>query len=73
MAKYDNWNKEDLAWKCRQLEKEIETLKTKNEEYYDRMEHYRFRIENELEPLKRSAARAYDNYVTDPSRHGGEE
>lgn len=71
MAKYDNWSKEDLALRCRDLEREIERLKEENKRYYADREHYKYRIETELEPRIKSEKRAYDNYVTDPERHGG--
>ena len=69
MARYDNWSKEDLAYKCRALESRIEELEKENKRLYDDREHYRFRVDNELEPRLRSERRAYDNYVTDPERH----
>ena len=29
MARYDDWSKEDLAYKCRRLEDEVEELRAK--------------------------------------------
>lgn len=68
MAWYDNYSKEDLAYKVKALERKVEELEAENRRYYDDREHYRFRVENELEPRIRSERRAYDNYVTDPER-----
>lgn len=68
MKRYDNWSVEDLAYKCRELERKVEALEKENLRLYDDKEHYKFRVENELEPRIRSERRAYDNYVTNPER-----
>lgn len=52
MARYDDWSKERLAWKCRELEREIEQLV----------------IDNELEPRLQMERRSYDAWVTNPER-----
>lgn len=33
MSKYDSWSKDDLAWKCRELEDKIEKLEAKLRKY----------------------------------------
>lgn len=71
MARYSNLSREELEQRCYWAEKKIEELEAKNKELYEEREHYRFRVQTELEPMIKSRKRAYDNYVTDPERHGG--
>ena len=40
MARYDNCSKEDLAWKCRELERKVEELESENKRLYDDREQY---------------------------------
>lgn len=72
MGNFEGWSREDLIGKIRFLEREVNKLTDENRELREDKEHYRFRVENELEPRIKSERQAYDNYVTDPSRHGGE-
>ena len=72
MAKYDSgWTIEELATQCRWLEEKIEYLEAENKRLREDCEHYRFRVDNELEPMIKAKEKVYDNYVTDPERHGG--
>ena len=71
MARYDDWSKEDLAYKCRRLEDEVEELRAKLREAELDLDSERVRIHNELEPRLKAERRAYDNYITDPSRGRG--
>lgn len=68
MARYDNWSQEDLAWKCRELEREVENLEEKVKELKSENDHLEFRINNELEPRIQAERRSYDRWVTDPER-----
>ena len=71
MVRYSSLSREELEQRCYWAEKKIEELESKNKELYEEREHYRFRVQNELEPMIASRNQAYDNYVTDPERHGG--
>lgn len=68
MGKYDGWSKEDLAWRCCELEQEIEKLQEKNRTMDLKINSLEFRISQELEPRIRAEKRAYDSWVTNPAR-----
>lgn len=68
MSRYDGWSKEDLAWKCRELEREVEDLEKRLKESEDENYSLRFKINTELEPRLQHERRAYDSWVTDPER-----
>lgn len=68
MARFDDWSKEDLAWKCRELSNEVDRLKSENDKQYGEISHLNFRIEQELEPRIQSEHRRYDNWATNPER-----
>ena len=70
MARYDDWLKERLAWKCRELEREIEQLKDELQSCKDEKDHLQFVIDNELEPRLKAERRSYDAWVTNPERGG---
>lgn len=65
---YDNWSVEDLKWKIRELKGRISDLEEENRTKDQEIDHLRFRIENELEPLIRAQRNAYDRWVSDPER-----
>ena len=71
MARYDDWSKERLAWKCRELEREIEQLKNELQSCKDEKDHLQFVIDNELEPRLKAERQSYDAWVTNPERRGG--
>lgn len=66
--RYDNWDKESLAQKCRELEDENEQLKNKIEKQYTENDHLKFLVDNELEPRIQAEHRAYDGWITSPDR-----
>ena len=68
MSRYDSWSKEDLAWKCRELERQVEDLEESVKRLKSENDHLEFRINNELEPRLQHERRAYDSWVTDPER-----
>ena len=68
MARYDGWSKERLAWKCRELEREIEQLKNELQSCKDEKDHLQFVIDNELEPRLKAERRSYDAWVTNVER-----
>jgi predicted nuclease with TOPRIM domain len=68
MARYDDWSKEDLAYKCRRLEDEVERLNEKIRQMDIENSSLSYRIKNELEPRIASERRAYDRWVTNPER-----
>lgn len=68
MSRYDDWSKEDLAWKCRELEREVESLEERVKELSSENDHLDYRIRNELEPRLQSERRSYDRWVSDPER-----
>lgn len=68
MARYDDWSKERLVWKCRELEREIEQLKDELQSCKDEKDHLQFVIDNELEPRLQMERRSYDAWVTNPER-----
>lgn len=71
MARYDDWSKERLAWKCRELEREIEQLKNELQSCKDEKDHLQFVIDNELEQSELNEIyeeienKYKDNYITD--------
>lgn len=65
---YENWTKEDLIWKIRMLDNEIENLYYRIQDKDTEIDHLNFRIEQELEPRIQAERRAYDRWVTDPER-----
>ena len=71
MARYDDWSNERLAWKCRELEREIEQLKDELRSCKDEKDHLQFVIDNELEPRLQMERRSYDAWVTNPERGRG--
>ena len=68
MSRYDDWSKEDLAWKCRELERQVEDLEESVKRLKSENDHLEFRINNELEPRLKSERDSYDRWVTDPER-----
>lgn len=68
MSRYDGWSKEDLAWKCRELERQVEDLEESVKRLKSENDHLEFRINNELEPRLQSERRSYDAWVTNPER-----
>lgn len=70
MARYDDWSKERLVWKCRELEREIEQLKNELQSCKDEKDHLQFVIDTELEPRLQMERRSYDAWVTNPERGG---
>lgn len=60
MLRYDDWSKERLAWKCRELEREIEQLKNELQGCKDEKDHLQFVIDNELEPRLKAERQSYD-------------
>lgn len=68
MARYEDWSQEDLAWKCRELEREVEDLEEKVNKLQLENSHLEYRIRNELEPRIQAERRSYDRWVTDPER-----
>lgn len=68
MLRYDDWSKERLAWKCRELEREIEQLKNELQNCKDEKDHLQFVIDNELEPRLKAERRSYDAWVTNAER-----
>ena len=71
MLRYDDWSKERLAWKCRELEREIEQLKNELQSCKDEKDHLQFVIDNELEPRLKAERQSYDAWATNPERQVG--
>jgi hypothetical protein len=68
MARFDDWSKEDLAWKCRELCDQVEDLKSENGKQHGEIQHLKFRIEQELEPRIKAEGRSYDRWISNPER-----
>ncbi len=68
MARFDDWSKEDLAWKCRKLADENEDLKREIDRLRSENGSLEFKIRTELEPRIQRERRSYDAWVTNPER-----
>lgn len=68
MARFDDWSKEDLAWKCRKLTDENEDLRRENDRMRSENNSLEFKIQTELEPRIRRERHSYDMWVTNPER-----
>lgn len=71
MSKYDSWSKDDLAWKCRELEDKIEKLEAKLRKCEDEKYDLECEIETELKPRLEREKRNYDAWATSPERWAG--
>lgn len=65
---YEDWTKEELISKIRELRREIESLKDELEGEKIKNNSLEFKIEQELEPRLQAEKRRYDNWVTNPER-----
>lgn len=63
---YEDWTKEDLIWKIRELKNKIEDLEGEVRQKDSEIDHLNFVIETELEPRKRAEAHAYDLFISTP-------
>ena len=68
MSRLQEWTKEDYEYALRSAEREIERLKADNRRIGDDLDHQKFRVENELEPMIKEKGRAYDRWISDPER-----
>lgn len=65
---YENWSKDELIYKIRELKRKIEELENEKNQLYMEISSLNFRIDTELEPRLKAERRAYDAFVTNAER-----
>lgn len=68
MSRFSDWSKDELEWKCIELERQVEDLEESIKRLKSENSHLEYRINNELEPRLKSERDSYDRWVTDPER-----
>lgn len=68
MSRFSDWSKDELEWKCIELERQVEDLEESIKRLKSENSHLEYRINNELEPRLKSERDSYDRWATDPER-----